>query len=233
MTYPSITNRTTFGLGCAAAALYTLGIANAQGVPPRRNASDYPVHESAKTAVIAAAIVPADQVRKMFSSNIGDHYVVVEVAIYPQDGKSFDADSYDFALKTGDKIAHADSPADAVLPWGERKDPVDNKGVHVTEEAGVAVGRSNDPYYGKRTSVGTYEGTTVSNGPPPPQPQSGPDPRAVEWKLREKALPEGRSAQPVAGYLYFPQYHKKHKGDAVELQYTKQDVEANLRFPSK
>jgi hypothetical protein len=222
--------------GLAVAAICALAFAGGQGVPPRSKPADYPVHQSAKngaaTATIAAAIVPSDQVRKMFSSDIASNYVVVEVAIYPDDGQSFEADRYDFSLKTGDKIAHADAPPDVALPWGEKKNPLDSK-VHVTEDAGVVYSRSNDPYYGKRQGVGTYESTTVSDVPPPQQPQSGPDPRVVEAKLRDKALPEGRTADRVAGYLYFPQYSRKKRGDAVELEYAKQDVEVDLRFPAK
>jgi len=232
-----IANHLIFRPGFAAAAMCALAFAGGQGVPPRARPADYPVHQSAKigatTATIAAAIVPADQVRKMFSSDVADHYAVVEVAFYPEDGQSFEADRYDFSLKTGDKIAHADSAPDVVLPWGERKNPLDNGRVNVTQEAGVVVDHTNDPYYGKRTTVGTYEGTAISNGPPPPAAAAGPDPRVVEAKLREKALPEGRTADRVAGYLYFPQYSKKKKGDAIELEYSKQDVEVDLRFPAK
>jgi hypothetical protein len=195
-------------------------------------------------AAVGAAIVPADQVRKMFSSDISRDYIVVEVAMYPADGKSFEADRYDFGLKIGgskgDRVAHADSPSDVALPPFERRPDLGGpeSKVNVTQEAGVAVARTNDPYYGNRTSVGTYEGTTVSNGPAPRSQQApdGVDRRAetqmIAAKLRDKALPDGPTAKAVAGYLYFP-VSKKGKNDALELQYTKGDVELDLRLPAK
>jgi hypothetical protein len=233
---------------CGALLMIPAAVAGDDGVPPRRSASDYPVQQTVKTpaglAAVGAAIVPADQVRKMFSSDISRDYIVVEVAMYPADGKSFEADRYDFGLKIsngsggskGDRLAHADSPSDVALPPYERRPDLGGpeSKVNVTQEAGVAVARSNDPYYGKRTSVGTYEGTTVSNGPAPrsqPAP-SGVDYHAIEAKLRDKALPDGPTAKAVAGYLYF-QASKKRKNDELELQYTKGDVELDLRFPAK
>ncbi len=229
---------------CCALFLIPAAVASDNGVPPRRNASDYPVQQTVKTpaglAAVGAAIVPADQVRKMFSSDISRDYIVVEVAMYPTDGKSFEADRYDFGLKIGgskgDRVAHADSPSDVALPPFERRPDLGGpeSKVNVTQEAGVAVARTNDPYYGKRTSVGTYEGTTVSNGPAPrsqPAPD-GVDRRAIEAKLRDKALPDGPTAKAVAGYLYFP-VSKKRKNDELELQYTKGDVELDLRLPAK
>jgi hypothetical protein len=224
--------------------LVPVAVASDNGVPPRRNASDYPVQQSVKTpaglAAVGAAIVPDDQVRKMFSSEISRDYIVVEVAMYPADSKSFDADRYDFGLKIGgskgDRVAHADSPSDVALPPYERRPDLGGpeSKVNVTQEAGVAVAHTNDPYYGKRTSVGTYEGTTVSNGPAPPSQQSGSgvDRHAIEAKLRDKALPDGPTTRAVAGYLYFPA-SKKRKSDALELQYSKGDAELDLRFPAK
>jgi hypothetical protein len=231
---------------CCGLWMVPAAVAGDDGVPPRRSASDYPVQQSAKAgaslAAIGATLVPADQVRKMFSAEISRDYIVVEVAMYPADGKSFEADRYDFGLKIGDgskgggRVAHAESPADVALPPFEKRPDLGGpeSKVNVTQEAGVAVARTNDPYYGKRTSVGTYEGTTVSNGPAPPSQQapSGVDRRAIEAKLREKALQDGPTAKAVAGYLYFPA-SKKRKGDLLELQYTKADVELDLRFPAK
>lgn len=211
------------------------------GIPPRGKPADYPVNGSVEVkdigkVAIGAAIVPSAQVRKMFSNETAENYIVVEVGIYPE-ARQIDASYYDFGLKIGDRFAHADSPADAALPWAEKapkaEDP--NK-VHVTQEAGVVYTKSNDPYYGRRSGVGTYEGTSVSNVSPPnapPTSSSGPDRHAVEQKMRDKALPEGTTAKPVAGYLYFPVYGKHKKTDALELEYSKESAELNLVLPVK
>jgi len=41
----------------------------------------------------AASIIPANQVSKMFSPDIGKDYIVVEIAIYPENGVPFDVEA--------------------------------------------------------------------------------------------------------------------------------------------
>src|SRR5271155_5321356 len=103
------------------------------GMPPRGASTDYPVHGSASAATIAAAIVPANQVSKMFSPEIGKQYIVVEVAIYPEAGVPFDVESADFALRVGQHIGRADRPLD-VSPWPEKRSPAGRLPVDVTAE---------------------------------------------------------------------------------------------------
>jgi hypothetical protein len=208
--------------------LSMVAIAADTGVPPRSASTDYPVHGTAETATIAADVIPPNQVAKMFSSEIGKQYIVVEVAIYPGNGVPFDVESVDFALRVGQRVGRADRPID-VAPWAERRDsarlPVD-----VTTETGVIYQRSSDPVYGRQQSVGTYTGVGVSapgqNVPPPPAPKA--DPRALYEKVRRSALAEGATKTVIAGYLYFPQYAKRRKSDAIELKYAKDNVTLNL-----
>jgi hypothetical protein len=123
------------------------GLAAAQnsGVPPRPSASEYPVHAEMKSATLAAAIVPSEKVRKMFSSDVNNHYVVVEVAVYP--GQSFDVDRLNFSLKIGDTVSYAARPREAAESWPERRGPLAN-GPEVTTETGVIYERSHDPING-------------------------------------------------------------------------------------
>jgi len=208
--------------------------ADDSGVPPRPKPSDYPVHENAKADTLAAVIVPADQIRKMFSAEVAKGYLVVEVAVYPADGHSFDVDLLDFALKVGGQVIHAEKPRDVAIPWPEKGATIGNRGPAVSTETGVIVARGTDPVTGRpRTGVGTWEDVGVSNTPrrddPPPAPK--PDQSALEDKIRAKALPEGRTTKPVAGYLYFPQYGRSHKKDPVALNYSKDEVSIDLKFP--
>ncbi len=218
------------------------------GVHPLPNASDYPVHQDLKNAALSATIVPPDQVRKMFSTEVARDWIVVEVAVYPGDGKSFDVDNYDFNLKVADRMSRSENAVD-VAGIGAPHGP-DNRGpepkVHVSEEAGVAIGHTNYPQGNPqgqgypqgqpapRTTVGTWESTTVSNSPtgPPPASPSGRDPRELAAALRDKQLPDGITQKPVAGYLYFRQVKHK-KSDPLVLQYTKGEVEADLKLPVK
>src|SRR5579864_6461259 len=198
------------------------------GVHPLASASEYPVHQDLKDATLAATLVPADQVRKIFSADIARDWMVVEVAVFPGDGKSFDVDGYAFNLKIGDRFSRSENGVD-VAGIGAPHGP-DNRGpepkVHVDQAAGIDIGHSNYPQgqpgnyppgnypagsqnpqgQGPRTTVGTWESTTVSNYPQQPAgtaSSSGPDPREMAARLREKELTEGIARQPVAGYLYF------------------------------
>src|SRR5262245_42817987 len=93
------------------------------GISPRPSAADYPARQSAKNATLAAAVVPAEQVRKMFSDDVAKQYTVVEVAVYPVNGDAVDVDALDFSLKSGNTIVHAEKPRDVAMPWPEKSSP--------------------------------------------------------------------------------------------------------------
>jgi hypothetical protein len=109
--------------------------------------------------------------------------------------------------------------------------------VNVTGETGVTYGTGTDPTTGQRTrGWSTYEGVGVGIGKPPdapPPPPPGYDPNVIEAVAREKALPQGKTGDAVAGYLYFPLPAKKHKGAALELRYSKDGVSVTLPLPGK
>ena len=217
-------------LTCMFAVILSLAARADSGVPPRGSAKDYPVQGQADSATIAAAIVPANQVSKMFSSEISKQYVVVEVAIYPEGGVPFDVQSGDFALRVGQRVGRADRPID-VASWPERRDSSRPLPVDVTTEAGVIYQRSDDPVYGRRQGVGTYTGVGVespgrADPPPPPDPRI--DPRVIYDKVQRLALAEGPTKAAIAGYLYFPQHAKRKKSDDIELKYAKDSVALNL-----
>ena len=205
-----------------------------QGVAPRPGAADYPAHQDTGNASLAAAIVPAKQVEKTFSADIARHYVVIEVAIYPQNGQPFDVDWLDFGLKIGDVVVYVEKPRDVATPWPD-KGPTTDKPVTVVTEAGVGYGRTNDPVNGRRSGWSTYEGVGVTNDPraaPPPSPRQGPDPQVVEQRVARMMLPEGTTGAPIAGYLFFPEA-KRRKGAAMYLQWTRKNSSASLRIVEK
>jgi hypothetical protein len=109
----------------ATAMLARAGVPPDTGVPPRDASTDYSAHGPAAAATIAADIIPANQVAKMFSSEISKDYIVVEVAIYPDNGVPFDVKLSDFALRVGQRVTRADQPID-VSPWQERRSPSRN-----------------------------------------------------------------------------------------------------------
>jgi hypothetical protein len=219
------------------ATLCLAGLASAgdTGVSPKPKPTDYPVHDSVKTAILAAAIVPPDQVKKMFSADTAKNYVVVEVAIYPEDNRTFQVDLIDFELNTGDQFVRASEPADIGTIWPSAKAPsIGGGGPNVTTETGVILARETDPATGRpRTSVGTYEGVAVSNyprqDPPPPPQRPSPSQSDIDSKILRMALRVGPTKDPIAGYLYFR--HQKRKQDTFTLNYANDDFSVDLKFP--
>jgi hypothetical protein len=206
-------------------------LAGGQGVPPRADASDYDARQSLSDGTLAATVVPMKQVEKLFSSRIAKDFIVVELAVYPENGQTFVVDWFDFGLKNGDTVAHVERPREVAMAWPERGGDV-GKPVTVTTETGVAYGRVSDSTGQHRSQVGSYESVGVTNDPRAASPpRQGPDPQMVEARIREKMLPEGQAKTPVAGYLFFPQLKKRRKGDVTELQWSKDRESAVLRLP--
>ena len=222
-----------FRVGAVIAALCSLAAGDDTGVPARPSAVDYPVQQALKSGTIAATIVPADQVGRLFSSEIAKRYIVVEVAVYPAGGLSFDVEPPDFLLRVNDRTSHSELPP-LGKPW-QGSPPPPSSSTQVTTETGVIVERGTDPYGRPVHTVGTYSGVGIATGnpapPPPPPPSSGPDPYWLDQQLRAKALGRGLTPTPVAGYLYFRQSGKRRKSDTVELQYTTANGSFGMPFP--
>jgi hypothetical protein len=214
-------------------ALCSLAVGDDIGVPARSSAIDYPVQQAVRSGTIAAAIVSPDQVGKLFFSEIAKKYIVVEVAVYPAPGQSFDVEPLDFLLSVGDRTSHPELPP-VGKPWPGSPAP-SAPSTQVTTETGVIIARETDPYGRTVHTVGSYSGVGVTNGSPAPptspRPSSGPDPYWLDQQLRAKALGRGLTATPVAGYLYFRQSGKRRKSDAIELQYSNNDGSFGMLFP--
>jgi hypothetical protein len=213
----------------------TTVFASDAGVPLRPSPNDYAVQGQADTIKLAAAIIPPKLVSKIFSPEIAKRYMVVEIAIYPQNGLPFDVESSDFALRVGQRVGRADKPLD-VDPWPEAHRLGPRLPVDVAAEVGVAHESGGQPGYGPQHSTGTYTGVGVSapaSNVPPPSPDPRVDPRIVAGRLSRMALAEGDTRTAIAGYLYFPQYQKHKKTEEIELKYAKDVVAADLLFPGK
>jgi hypothetical protein len=172
-------------------------------------------------------------VKNLFSSAMAKNYVVVEVAIYPEDNRTFNVDLIDFELNAVDQFVRASEPADLGTIWPSAKAPsIGNGGPNVTTETGVIVARETDPITGRpRTNVGTYEGVAVSNYPRPDSPSPAPSPKQsdIDAKILRMALRVGPTKDPIAGYLFFR--HQKRKQDTLTLNYSNDDFSVDLKFP--
>jgi hypothetical protein len=203
------------------------------GVPPRAGGSDYPVHRNTQNATLAAGVVSPEMAKKIFPPEVYKNYVVVEVAVFPRDGKTVYVDAFDFGLKfSAGEASYPRTPEEIVSVWEEKSAPQPPSKVDVTTVTGVVYSSGNDPANGRSHGWGTYSGVEVGPGrPAPPRPLST-DPQVFEANVRARALPEGPAVRPVAGYLYFPLPSRKAKSGPVELRYLKDGVLATLPIPA-
>ena len=228
----------------AVAIAFTL-FASAPGIRPRANADSYTAHKQQTSFSIGADLIGRDLVKKMFSADLNRAgYVVVEVGVFPADGKDIDLFPSDFRLFVGEGSAvlrPVDSDTIAgILAGSHNRDHDRASGPHdINTAVGIGIGHGTytDPTTGRRTS-GTVTETTagVGVGGPAPLPcrgydcdTSAPPPpvvhpsvqnqQGIEQELWQKSLPDGKTSTAVAGYLYFPKPPSKANKTAWELRY--------------
>jgi hypothetical protein len=211
----------SFVVALAAGALLVRGDT---GIRPRASASDYPSHQNGEGVTLAAAIVPAEQVKKLFATDLNKlGYIVVEMAVYPDPDKNLEIASRDFMLRVNPEGTTIRAVKPSVIAGQLHKKetpsiPPELPG-HVQVHPTATVGYESGTYNGRRTS-GVYTGAGVGVGagdprvdqnPPPPPGSKHPDSLSTQVDLEERALPEGQVHEPVAGYLYFPKPDLKKK----------------------
>lgn len=233
-------------LALAAAAML---VAQPAGIPVRPAPTDYATRNVADGVTLAASIVPAAQMRKIFSKDL-DHegYLVVEVAVYPSPGTPLDITPDEFTLRGADSaILITQSPAAIAAGEKQRAQTSNSKGpqlpgnVHVYNTATIGY-ESGGPY--RRGGVYTGTSTTVAVGdprndpnyPPPPPSQAPPrgakpDRTALKQELEDKELPAGRTGVAVAGYLYFLKPSGKQKSSEYELVWHRTGAQMRLAIP--
>jgi hypothetical protein len=170
-----------------------LAVCAGDGVPPRANSSDYPVHRDTQKATIAPTLVSPELAKKIFSPEVNKNFLVVEVAVFRLERQTAHVDSFDFGLEFGGgEIRHPRLPGEIVSAWMEQGSPQPPSGVGVTAETGVVYTGGNDPATGRSHGWGTYSGVGVGSGDPTPPLPPSTDPRDFEANLRAKALPAAR-----------------------------------------
>lgn len=196
------------------------------GIRPRGASTDYPAHLRAGSVTVAAAVIPAERVHKLFAADLNRAgYQVIEIGVFPEPGAEADVAADDFMLGNGSGSA-AVRPASARTvaavvdqkdnpPRGKQKD-VD---IYTTASIGYDSAGTYDPPTGRRkgavyTSAGVGVGAPAAGGPAP-YPKATRDPALLEQELWDKSLPEGKTSIAVAGYLFFPKSSGSKKN--VEL----------------
>jgi hypothetical protein len=197
---------------------------NPGATTPRTSAEKYASHAEKNGLAIGAQIIPKKQVQKEFAANVNSCCVVVQVAVYPNNGGAITLSHFDFGLME-------QGQASAVKPWSatELAQKVEKKsepsgGTDVTRSAGVGyeTGSRVDPVTGQTVrGHGITTNASVAVGVEDGLPDDVERQRLemMERQLSEKALPEAKISVPVAGYLFFP-IAKQTKGAKYQLQYT-------------
>ncbi len=229
-------------------------MAGAPGIRPRADAKSYPAHQESVDFSIGAVVISPQQVKKMFKADLNHAgYVVIEIGVFPNPGKDVDLYPSDFTLSRGGKseaVRPVSSDTVAEILVGRPEPPQPQGPLDVNSSAGISVGHESypDPVTGRRTS-GTVTETEAGVGvggpaprpcrgydcdstvpvPPASQPSPGQTANEISQDLWEKSLPDGKTAHPVAGYLYFPKAARKEAKDATwELRYENADGKTRL-----
>ncbi len=211
------------------------------GIRPRGAAADYAAHQVSKGVTVAASVIPPDQVSKLFATDLNKAgYVVVEVAVYPDAGNEVDVRARDFLMRAGSdpttlRPVGADTIASRLHQKYTPKQPPAPGDITIYPTATIGYESGGyDPVTGQRRSgVYTATGVGVAVGQPPgpqapPPASTGRDRSTMEQELTDKGLPEVKTMDAVAGYLYFPRpssskakhgpYHITYYSDQEQIQ---------------
>jgi len=206
------------------------------GIRPRPAIVDYPARAEADGIKLGAALLPAEQVKRMFATDLSPGYVVVEVALYPE--QEIEVSRDDFVLRAGAGQTVRPASPSAIAASIQRSNTPRSKDSDITVYPSVGVVYSTGPdIYGRRTGgVGTTAGVGVGVGGPGGPPSRAPgstdaDRRVMQTELEEKSLPTQATAKPVAGYLYFPVTTTKGKSVVYELEYYGGKRKIRARLP--
>ncbi len=208
------------GLACVIAAAQ-------QGTEPRRNPQDYPVCAEAGGALLGVEYLvrSAGTGNEMF---IIPEHLVIEVAVYPAKGQPVDISAGHFTLRVNGKktVLFAQTPgmvaAGLKYPdWGMRPTLVGTAGIG---DGTVVIGRPR--------RVERFPGDTRPAQTSPRMSTTTADPNELrpEEVVVEAALPEGATAGPVSGYLYFFYKGKPKKIKSLELLYDTGERKTNIKL---
>ena len=214
------------------------------GIRPRESSADYTAHQKVPGATVAAAVIPPDQVKKLFATDLNaGGYIVIEVGIYPEGGAEIGVSSGDFLLRVGSNpaiVRNASARAIAAALQRPSKPPEIRRksDINVYPTATIGYESGTDAYGRKRSGVYTAVGVGVGVGDDPaasapPRPASTDrDHATMEQELADKALPEGKTTRAVAGYLYFPKPTARQKNSAYEITWYGSDRQVHLTIPA-
>lgn len=193
---------TRFSVLALAAAL-ALSAASKKAPPTSRA-------ENEDLILTATLHLDPNDIKQLIGSDLGGHYIVVDVKIEPKYGKDIILDRDDFVLRT-------DKDGEHTQPYAASQ--IAGSGALVVSMVDRNEGVASPGWTGTRAPV-------VKEGQPAPKPDAKTNP--LKKTLEGKILPEGKTDKPVSGLLYFPMEKQKMKD--LELVYGGKDNRIRLRF---
>ena len=161
---------------------------------------------------------PAD-IKDLIGSDLGGHYIVVDLKAEPKYGKDVDLRRADFRLRT-DKDGERVEPFAGNQIAGQEALVVTDEGAQTRKTrgfSGITLGGG---------TIGTGGGDTDKDRKTSIKSDANENP--IKKVLDQKILPEGKTEKPVAGLLYFPMEKQKMKD--LELIYGGKENRISIRF---
>lgn len=209
------------GLGLLAVAVTWAG----EKKPPVRST------ENDLVAITATVLADREDVKQVLGSDLGGHYILVNMQVTPKDGQKVKIDYDDFLLRT-DKDGEKTTPSAPSQIAGQGALVVtagpSNGGGGFSEPA-YGQGPYGPPIMGGGGIIGGGGGgdaTGEARAKVVKGSKDKTDPMLAV--LKEKILPEKETEAPVSGLLYFAM--EKQKVKDLELIYTTPEGKLRLRF---
>ncbi len=162
----------------------------------------------------ATALADPESVKQALGSDLGGHYILMDVQIVPKEGRKVPIHLDDFVLKT-DKDGERTTP---FVPG------------QIAGRGSIVVTQDHPGGNGTSFGIGPMSMGTANITEAHAAVKSGanekPDP--ILDVLKQKILPEKEAEGPVSGLLYFPMEKQKLKD--LELWYTTAEGKLILRF---
>jgi hypothetical protein len=192
-----------------------LAFAAPRGTVPLSSATRYPAHGQRDGVSVGAELLTSAKVQRTFVSDLKRCCLVVELALYPQANQPLEVSLDSFSLRVAGTETAVKASSPKLVAAALQKDVRAERNITVSPVVGVTYssGRSYDPATGMGQSggVSTQAGVGVGVGGSGNAPGSTDRDRStMELELSEKGLPEGSTAAPVSGYVYFPSSRKKN-----------------------
>jgi hypothetical protein len=193
--------------------------------------------ENDAVEITATPIADREGVRQALGSDLGGHYILVEVRVAPKDGQKIAVHLDDFLLRT-------DKDGERTTPFAPSQ--IAGRGALVISPGASSGGGSMAEPVGPTYGGGPYGGPlgggplmgpggvgvggSDASGEVAAKVQNGSKekPNPMLEVLKQKILPEKETDAPVSGLLYFPM--EKQKVKDLELIYTTPSGKLSVRF---